>query len=1571
MPMKFLKHLKTGGCWLAGIAMLLPGSINAVNCTYGTNSGEYPLRALTSFTLTDGNNNSQIYNVNQKAGRSQEVYIDLRNDTPLVTSAGSELSFSAINWGNNEWMHGYLFIDYNEDTDYDEEDGELVSFSYYDGKNSKGLTASNNHGVGGLKDAMPSFIIPAELQPGKYNCLFKIDWNNKTQCGDQVAKSGGCAVEFSIEVAGVEEREITIESNDLSKGSVSFKDHPGLSSLTIAGPVTVVATPVKGFSFYNWTNGGQVVSDATEYTITGNDPMNLVGVFGDLKYPTMKRTFTNDATQSNRYLKRVTTEGTQTPEVFNCSVQGDLPYTAYTTGSGYVETGANIEKFDNPIVIESGIPSFKMTYYAWTTAIGTYTAQLNWTQEALFIDWNGDGRFEGDDEIYGKGVTAMGTSNPITTTTGLSRTVTIPDGQPSGTYRMRVVFFEPSNSDEEWQKTLFTALGGQIRNGISYDMLLTISEPREMEFVSAAASSYSGTVKTGAQNVPIASFNIVASGTLEPLTLNKVVASYSGSDPSDISNLRWVYSKTSDLGNSSVASLEEADESMTFNFNNYQLTDGNNYFVLVADVNENATPEDIINVAIDQIYVDDDTIQFTPASTQGGLSVVYEIDYTLGNAIWFDSANPYTYTEVWKSYSTWYNSYDSNPDQNWERKSFPIGNGSFGGNVMGSIATERVVLNEKSLWRGGPNTGVSTYWNMNKTTITENILQQIRTYLEQGNNAAADALVKQHYAGNIAYNKDVFGSFATMGEAYISTGLSTSVSDYKRILNMDKGLVVVQFNQGNTSYVRKYFASYPDNVQVWNFSSDGNTQNLTFSFACAHNSPTIEKKDDGLLYKSSVANNGMQWAMRVYVRINGPGTMTVNASNITITGANNVDFILAADTDYKMNFDPDFSDPKTYVGEDPVSNVNEWIEKAKEYTYEQLYNRHFEDYNKLYGRTDIKINPNQIFTNQPTPTRLQSYKGGTLDHGLEQQYFQYGRYLLISSSREGSMPANLQGMWHNHIDGPWRVDYHNNINLQMNYWPATSTNLLECFTPLVDYVRGLVKPGEKTAQAYYKARGWTAEVSTNIFGFTAPLNSDQMSWNYNPTAGPWLATQLWEYYDYTRNKEWLDTIGYDIIKGAANFCSDLLYFAKGSWTSAPSYSPEHGTADLGATYANAVTREILKDAIQAATILEKDEELVEEWKGKLDNIYPYQVGQHGQLQEWYEDIDSPTDDHRHTNHLFGLHPGSTINAVEDDTLREACKMTLTQRGDAATGWSMGWKLNHWARLLDGNHAYILFQNLLKQGTADNMWDLHPPFQIDGNFGGTAGIAELFLQSHNGFLHLLPALPGAWTNGQITGLLARGNFEVDIYYDNNELDHAMIRSNMGEPCSVYYKGKTLDFETVAGGEYMIDLDDEDNLQMTDMSATPAITIGSVDIVTNPDENPIEAAIYAKNVVVKNADEATINVAYKLNNEPYVSMDYVDAEDHYTSTIPYVSLEKGEYRVTVKAEALVGGDVVASDEKDGGSFVVDENSTTSITDLDADKTAGVTFYTPQGVKVANPSNGIYIRVEGNKVSKVFIK
>ena len=800
---------------------------------------------------------------------------------------------------------------------------------------------------------------------------------------------------------------------------------------------------------------------------------------------------------------------------------------------------------------------------------------------------------------------------------------------------------------------------------------------------------------------------------------------------------------------------------------------------------------------------------------QTKLSYWFDTPVTLrGQAIWY-GGNP----DMWKGENKPESAGDTakNPDSDWESQSLPIGNGSLGANILGSVEAERITFNEKTLWRGGPNTsaGAANYWNVNKQSA--GVIKDIRQAFADDDWDKAALLTKKNFNSEVPYESYAekpfrFGNFTTAGEFYIETGLNTlGMKNYRRSLSLDSALAVVQFDKQSVHYKREYFVSYPANVMAVRYtSSQPGKQNLTFSYAPnpVSTGNMTPVGNDELLWNARLDNNQMQYAIRIKA-INKGGKIDNSDGKITVTGADEVVFLITADTDYKTNYDPDFSDPKTYVGVDPLATTSDWISKAAAKGYSELLNEHYADYSQLFNRVKLNINNATLSQNDiPVNERLARYRKGQKDFYLEQLYYQFGRYLLIASSRPGNMPANLQGVWHNNVDGPWRVDYHNNINLQMNYWLACQTNLQECELPLFDFIRGLIKPGTVTAKSYFGTRGWTTSVSGNIFGFTTPLSSEDMSWNFSPFAGPWLATHVWDYYDYTRDRQFLVNTGYDIIKGSADFAADYLWHrADGVYTAAPSTSPEHGPVDEGATFAHAVIREILLDAIEASRVLGRDAKDRKVWEDALKHIAPYKVGRYGQLMEWSRDIDDPKDEHRHVNHLFGLHPGRTVSPVTTPDLAKASQVVLEHRGDGATGWSMGWKLNQWARLHDGNHAYTLYGNLLKNGTLDNLWDTHAPFQIDGNFGGTAGVTEMLMQSHMGFIHLLPALPDAWAQGDITGLRAKGNFTVDIHWNGGKLDHAMITSGSGGKCEVRYADKAFTFNTKKGKTYKVTFTDE--------------------------------------------------------------------------------------------------------------------------------------------------------------------
>ncbi len=789
-------------------------------------------------------------------------------------------------------------------------------------------------------------------------------------------------------------------------------------------------------------------------------------------------------------------------------------------------------------------------------------------------------------------------------------------------------------------------------------------------------------------------------------------------------------------------------------------------------------------------------------------------DYIRGLSIWFDRPCDLNSYAMWNSPGL---------DHNWENNSLPIGNGSIGACITGSIAAERITLNEKSLWRGGPNTrkGAEYYWNVNKQSA--HLLKDIRKAFAEGDAERAAELTRNNFNGLASYEDYAedpfrFGSFTSMGEMYIETGLSEiGMKNYRRALSLDSALCVVSFEKDGVNYERKSFVSYPDSAMVMRYTADRpGCQSLTLRYAptLALDGEMQRVSDSEVLFSGRVKNNDMKYALRIRAFHRG-GTLDVTPEGYIVTkDADEVVFIITADTDYKINFNPDFTDSKAYVGVNPVESTLKMMENAASHSFDELCARHKADYTSLFNRVRLSINPNAPVTMQlpavadmPTYKRLARYREGNPDYQLEEIYYQYGRYLLIASSRKGSLPANLQGLWANGIDSPWHGDYHNNINIQMNYWPVCSANLSECAEPLFDYIRTLEKPGEVTAKSYFGARGWTASISGNIFGFTAPLSSTDMSWNFSPMAGPWLATHLWEYYDYTRDIDFLKSV-YHLIKTSAQFATDCLWHRDdGTYTAAPSTSPEHGPIDSGATFSHAVIREILTDAIEASKVLKCDAAERNEWQKVLNSIVPYKTGRYGQLMEWSQDIDDPKDEHRHVNHLFGLYPGHTISPLTTPSLAEASKVVLEHRGDGATGWSMGWKLNLWAHLLDGNHSYRLFRNLLSHGTLDNLWDSHPPFQIDGNFGGTAGITEMLMQSENGTIHLLPAIPDVWAEGSVKGLRARGNFTTDIEWNNGTLKSAVLHSASGGRCNIHYRGNNIMLKTKKGRFYRITYADE--------------------------------------------------------------------------------------------------------------------------------------------------------------------
>lgn len=774
-----------------------------------------------------------------------------------------------------------------------------------------------------------------------------------------------------------------------------------------------------------------------------------------------------------------------------------------------------------------------------------------------------------------------------------------------------------------------------------------------------------------------------------------------------------------------------------------------------------------------------------------------QTDYSQGLVLWFDEPATSVGKESWLKETKPNYGPHSNPDTAWDKFAVPIGNGHLGGMVYGHITEERIQFNEKSLWTGGP--GTKGYNNPNILEAHKH-LPGIRNCVLNGDVEGAEALARKYLRGTWEGNDPRFGKYQTFGEIQVKTGISEEgVSNYQRALSLDSAFVTVSFAKSDTLYKRRYFCSYPHNVMVMRFEANlPGAQNLEFRIKSPHKH-TFKTTDEGLLLTGEVSDNGLGIASRVQVLAEG-GSLEINSDHIKVSAANTVTFLLTADTEYQLNY-------PAYRGEDPIATTLQTINRAKKESFAELKDAHVSDYRELFTRVELEVNQSSALENIPTDKRLNAYKGKPTDNGLEVLYYQYGRYLLISTSRKGNLPANLQGVWNNELYPAWLSDYHLNINLQMNYWGTENSNLGECHIPLIEYIDNLREPGALTAKSYHNARGWTTNMHSNAWGYTAPDNYGVLYWQYFPLSGAWLCQHVWEHYDFNRDKEYLENTAYPILKSQAQFIEDYLYKLGDSvYVSCPSWSPEHGDVSIGTTTDHAMAWDLLNNAHKAATILDVDETERIRWGGIKDSIQKAQIGRWGQLQEWFEDVDSPTDEHRHLNHLYGLYPGHQISPVTSPNLAEAAHKTLIARGDGATGWSMGWKINFWARMHDGNHAYLLLKNLLKKGTSTNLFDLHPPFQIDGNLGGMAGMAEMLLQSHAGFIHLLPALPDAWQNGRVNGLVARGAFELDMEWEHGQLVKGRVFSKKGGLCQVKYQTKFIEINTEAGCYYDFELKD---------------------------------------------------------------------------------------------------------------------------------------------------------------------
>ena len=741
----------------------------------------------------------------------------------------------------------------------------------------------------------------------------------------------------------------------------------------------------------------------------------------------------------------------------------------------------------------------------------------------------------------------------------------------------------------------------------------------------------------------------------------------------------------------------------------------------------------------------------------------------------------------------------------WEEEALPIGNGSLGAKVFGLIGVERIQFNEKSLWSGGPRPDSLDYQGGNLQD-QYGFLAEIRQALEKRDYNTAKELAEQHLVGPKTSQYGTYLSFGDIHIEFSKQGKTLSqVTDYQRQLNISKALATTSYVYKGTKFEREAFASFPDNLLVQRFTKEGSetldfTMELLLTRDLASDGKYEQEKSDykecklditdsHILMKGRVKDNDQRFASCLAWETDGD--IRVWSDKVQISGANYANLFLAAKTNFSQN---PASNYRKKI--DLEKQVKDLVETAKEKGYDQLKSRHIEDYQALFQRVQLDLGAD--FESSPTDDLLKNYKPQE-GQVLEELFFQYGRYLLISSSRDCSdaLPANLQGVWNGVDNPPWNSDYHLNINLQMNYWPAYVTNLLETTFPVINYIDDLRVYGRLAAARYAgivsqkgEENGWLVHTQATPFGWTAP--GWDYYWGWSPAANAWMMQTVYEAYSFYRDQDYLREKIYPMLRETVRFWNDFLHEDQQAqrWVSSPSYSPEHGPISIGNTYDQSLIWQLFHDFIQAAQELGLDEALLTEVKEKFDLLNPLQITQSGRIREWYEEEEQHFQNekveaqHRHASHLVGLYPG-TLFSYKGKEYLEAARASLNDRGDGGTGWSKANKINLWARLGDGNRAHKLLAEQLKSSTLPNLWCSHPPFQIDGNFGASSGMAEMLLQSHTAYLVPLAALPDAWSTGSVSGLMARGHFEVSMRWADKKLLQLTILSRSGGDLRVSY------------------------------------------------------------------------------------------------------------------------------------------------------------------------------------------
>ena len=939
------------------------------------------------------------------------------------------------------------------------------------------------------------------------------------------------------------------------------------------------------------------------------------------------------------------------------------------------------------------------------------------------------------------------------------------------------------------------------------------------------------------------------------------------------------------------------------------------------------------------------TVLATSLQAPGGTAKAEE-NSTTELKLWYDEAAP--------------DSYDG-----WEKWALPIGNSAIGASVFGGTDTERIQLNEKSLWSGGPAEGRDYKGgNLEQNGKNGETIKEVQKRFASGDSNGAKSLCNSLVGVSDDKGINGYGYYLSYGNMYLDFANKGKVENYYRDLNLRNAISSVSYDQDGVHFTRENFVSYPDNVLVTRLTADKKGA-LNFDVRVEPDNEGGETgkrtwkttvKDGGIAIDGQLDDNQLKFSSYTKV-LSDDGNVKDNKETVTVKDATEVTIITSIGTDYKNDY-PEYRTGESK--EELAALIKGYVDSAAKKGFEKVKEDHIKDYSSIFARVDLKLG--EKVPSKTTDELLKAYNDGSATKE-EQRYleillFQHGRYLTMGSSRntpEGNerretLPSNLQGIWVGKNESAWHSDYHMNVNLQMNYWPTYSTNMHECAEPLINYVDSLREPGRVTAEIYAGVKstpenpenGFMAHTQNNPFGWTCPGWS--FSWGWSPAAVPWILQNCFEYYEFTGDVDYLREKIYPMLKEEAILYDQMLVNeetggpddGKCTLVSSPSYSPEHGPYTAGNTYEHSLIWQLYEDTIKAAEILGVDADLTEVWRDKQSRLKgPIEIGEDGQIKEWYEEttlgsVGGEGYNHRHLSHMLGLFPGDLISPDTEEWF-EAAKVSMQNRTDSSTGWGMGQRINTWARLGEGDKAHKLIQDLFRGGILTNLWDTHAPFQIDGNFGYTSGVAEMLIQSNQDYINLLPALPGEWADGSVRGLMARGNFEVSMAWADKNLEEANITSNNGTKAVVQYKNISLATVKDSNGNIIpVNSLSKDRIEF-DTTAGETYTITNIpaeDIVPTPEKlvvNKIEdnKAELTWNAVVSEEKAITYNVYRQVGNGDVQKIATVDGTSYVDAT-SYDELEKVKYQVTAvagKTESKPTGMVEIADLR-GMSGMIDD-------------------------------------------------